>query len=160
VYLLRWYWWRINAWSEVSAMAAALVISLGAQGAFGLGADDPRGFAILLLVTTGLTTVVWLIVTYATAPEPPETLRAFYRRVHPGGPGWRAIVPESGRDGALGPGLAQWAAGCAVVYLGLFGIGHLVLDRPLRGLLALAVAVVLTVYLVRTTRTATPARGV
>jgi Na+/proline symporter len=155
VYLLRWYWWRINAWSEVSAMAAALVVSLAAQGLFGLGGDDPRGFAILLLVTTGLTTLVWLAVTYATAPEPLPTLEAFYRRVHPGGPGWTAVVPEASREGRLGPGLLQWAVGCAVVYLGLFGIGHLVLGRPLRGLISLVIAVALTIYLVRTTKTDT-----
>ena len=153
VYLLRWYWWRINAWSEVSAMAAALVVSLAAQGLFGLGADDPRGFAILLLITTGLTTVVWLAVTYATAPEPPATLSAFYARVRPGGLGWRAVVPEAEREGRLGAGLAQWAVGCVVVYLGLFGIGHAVLGRPLRGLLAVAIAIALTAYLVRTTKT-------
>src|SRR2546422_10232628 len=63
VYLLRWYWWRVNAWSEESAMAAALVFSLVAQWGFGLSPDDPRGFAALLLVTTALTTIVWLAVT-------------------------------------------------------------------------------------------------
>jgi hypothetical protein len=151
VLILRWYWWRINAWSEVSAMAAALVVSLAAQGLFGLGAADPRGFAILLLITTGLTTLVWLVVTFATPPEPESTLRAFYARVHPGGPGWTAVVPGAATDARLGAGLAQWAVGCVVVYLGLFGIGHLVLGRPLRGAVALAIAAVLVVYLVRAT---------
>jgi SSS family solute:Na+ symporter len=153
VYLLRWYWWRINAWSEVSAMAAALVVSLMAQGFFGLGADDPRGFAILLLITTGITTVVWLTVTYATAPEPMTTLRAFYSRVRPGGPGWQAVVPEAGAEGRLAAGLVQWAIGCVVVYLGLFGIGDIVLGRPFRGLATLAIAVALTAYLIRATKT-------
>jgi Na+/proline symporter len=153
VYLLRWYWWRINAWSEVSAMATALVVSLAAQGFVGLSADDPRGFAILLLVTTAITTVVWLVVTYATAPEPVTMLRAFYARVHPGGPGWRAVVPEAEREGRLGPGLVQWAVGCLVVYLWLFGIGDVVLGRPMRGLAALAIAAALTAYLVRATKT-------
>jgi Na+/proline symporter len=151
VYLLRWYWWRINAWSEVSAMAAALVVSLAAQGLGGLDADDPRGFAILLLVTTAVTTVVWLAVTFATAPEPAERLRAFYARVRPGGPGWRAVVPEATRDARLGAGLGQWAVGCAVVYLGLFGIGSLVLGRPVGGAVALLVGAGLTWYLVGAT---------
>jgi Na+/proline symporter len=152
VYLLRWYWWRINAWSEVSAMAAALVVSLVAQGFFGLSAGDPRGFAVLLLITTGITTVVWLAVTYATQPEPQTTLRAFYARVRPGGPGWRAVVPEAEGEGRLGAGLVQWAIGCVVVYLGLFGIGHVVLGRPLRGFAAVVIAIALTAYLVRTTK--------
>ena len=153
VYLLRWYWWRINAWSEVSAMAAALVVSLAAQAWFGLSAEDPRGFAVLLLTTTAITTVVWLAVTYATAPEPATTLRAFYARVRPGGLGWRAVVPEAGRDGRLGAGLVQWVIGCVVVYLGLFGIGDVVLGRPVRGLATLVVAVALTALLVRATKT-------
>jgi Na+/proline symporter len=152
VYLLRWYWWRINAWSEVSAMAAAFAISLGGQAA-GLSADDPRSFAWLLIVTTAATTAVWLAVTYATAPEPRERLRAFYERARPGGPGWVAIVPGARADRAIGAGLLQWALGCAVVYLGLFGIGALVLGRPARGAIAVALAIVLTAWLVRATGT-------
>ena len=154
VYLLRWYWWRVNAWSEVSAMAAALVFSLAAQFGFGLSADDPRGFARLLLVTTVATTVVWLAVTYLTRAEPADRLRAFYRRVRPGGPGWTAIEPEAARDAAIGAGLVQWVLGCLVVYLGLFGIGGLVLGRPLQGAVAIVVAVLLTWYLVTATRPA------
>jgi Na+/proline symporter len=153
VYLLRWYWWRINAWSEVSAMTTALVVSLAAQGLFGLSADDPRGFAVLLLVTTAISTAAWLVVTYATAPEPNATLRAFYARVRPGGPGWRAVVPEAADEGGLASGLVQWAIGCVVVYLGLFGIGAVVLGRPLRGLAAIVIAIGLTIYLVRATHT-------
>ena len=133
-------------------MTTALIVSLVAQAAFGLGGDDPRDFAILLLVTTAITTVVWIFVTYATSPEPVATLRAFYGRVHPGGPGWRAVVPEAANEGGLAPGLAQWALGCLVVYLGLFGIGHAVLGRPGLGALTLVVAVALTAYLVRSTR--------
>jgi hypothetical protein len=152
VYLLRWYWWRINAWSEVSAMAAALVISLGAQRGLGLSAADPRGFAQLLLLTTALATAVWLAVTFLTAPEPPDRLRAFYARVRPGGPGWRAVAPEADADASLGGGVVQWAVGCVVVYLGLFGLGDVLLGSALRGLGALVAAVVLAAYLVRATR--------
>ncbi|PYN57337.1 MAG: sodium:proline symporter [Candidatus Rokuibacteriota bacterium] len=159
VYLLRWYWWRVNAWSEVSAMVAALVFSLVAQLGLGLSADDPRGFAKLLLTTTAATTVVWLVVTYLTAPEPAEHLRAFYRRVRPGGPGWRAIVPDASADAALGAGLVQWALGCVVVYLGLFGIGGLVLGRPAQGALAVFAALGLTWYLVTATRGSAPPTG-
>jgi solute:Na+ symporter, SSS family len=156
VYLLRWYWWRVNAWSEVSAMATAFVVSLSAQ-AVGLRGDDPRGFAWLLLLTTTVTTVVWLAVTYATAPEPPDKLREFYARVRPGGPGWRAVVPTAGRDARLGGGLLVWALGCLVVYLGLFGIGGLVLGRYWQGGVAVVAAVALTAWLV--VLTATPARA-
>jgi Na+/proline symporter len=159
VYLLRWYWWRINAWSEVSAMVSALVVSLALQFGAGLDATDPRGFARLLLATTAITTAVWLAVTFATPPEPVERLRAFYARVRPGGIGWRAVVTDAPRQGAIGAGLRHWIAGCAVVYLGLFGIGGLVLGRPLRGLVALAVALGLVVYVVRSTDTGPAGAG-
>jgi Na+/proline symporter len=155
VYLLRWYWWRINAWSEVSAMAVAFVVSLALQGWFGLSGDDPRGFAILLMTTTAVTTAAWLAVTYLTAPEPRERLREFYARVRPGGPGWTAVAPEATGDATLGRGLVQWAVGCAVVYLGLFGIGDLLLGRPVRGLVMLILGAVLTAWLVTSTAAGT-----
>jgi Na+/proline symporter len=156
VYLLRWYWWRINAWSEVSAMATAFVVSLGAQG-LGLSSDDPRGFAWLLLLTTTATTVVWLAVTFATAPEPPAKLREFYSRARPGGPGWRAVAPTADADARIGGGLLVWVAGCVVVYLGLFGIGGLVLGRYWQGAIALVIAAVLTMWVVSATETRAPA---
>jgi Na+/proline symporter len=161
VYLLRWYWWRINAWSEVSAMTAALVTSLTAQFAIGLSTDDPRQFAWLLVVTTAATTVVWLAVTLATPAEPADRLRAFYARVRPGGPGWEAVVPGAATEGALASGLVQWVVGCLVVYLGLFGIGGLLLGQLVRGALAVAVAVVLAGYLWRAASgpVATPGRS-
>jgi Na+/proline symporter len=159
VYLLRWYWWRVNAWSEVSAMAAALVVSLALQVA-GLSADDARGFAWLLILTTAATTVVWLTVTWLTPPEPRDRLVAFYDRVHPGGPGWAAIVPTATAERVVSGGLVQWALGCAVVYLGLFGIGGLILGRPGRGAAALVVAVLLTAWLVRATAGAPQTRVV
>jgi Na+/proline symporter len=151
VYLLRWYWWRINAWSEVSAMAAAFVVSMALQGVVGLSADDPRGFAVLLMNTTAITTVVWLAVTYLTAPEPREVLRAFYHRARPGGAGWTAVAPEATADAGLGRGFVQWAVGCVVVYLGLFGIGDLVLGRPVRGVVLLVAGGALTAWLVAST---------
>ena len=156
VYLLRWYWWRINAWSEVSAMATAFVVSLGAQAA-GMSSDDPRDFARLLLLTTAVTTVVWLVVTFATAPESMATLRAFYARARPGGPGWRAIASTADADARIGGGLLVWVLGCVVVYLGLFGIGFLVLGRFWEGGLAVIAAAVLTIWLVTATDTRSPA---
>ncbi|MEX2574791.1 MAG: sodium:solute symporter family protein [Balneolaceae bacterium] len=82
VYMLRWFWWRINAWSEISAMTTAAVVSLS-SGWFGYD-----GFAAKMIFTTVITTGVWLLVTYLTRPDDDETLRTFYNRVKPGGPGW------------------------------------------------------------------------
>jgi SSS family solute:Na+ symporter len=136
VYLLRWYWMRINAWSEVSAMAAALGLSLLLQFGLGWSADDPRGFAWLILGTAVGTTIVWIVVTYLTPPEPAEHIARFQARVRP------VATPRR---------FLHWALGCVVVYLTLFGIGDFVLGRPLRGLVFVAVAVATTVFLVRDT---------
>src|SRR5213076_3230404 len=78
VLLLRWYWWRINAWSEVSAMLSAFVVSLALQVFGGLDSDKPVDFAWIMMVTVGITTVLWLAVTFLTRAESQETLVAFY----------------------------------------------------------------------------------
>ena len=95
VLLLRWYWWRVNAWSEVSAMISGFVVSLALQTGWGLDKDKPVDFAWIMIFTVSITTAVWLAVTFLTKPESKETLVAFYRRTHPsaavGGPSlnWR-----------------------------------------------------------------------
>lgn len=145
VYILRWYWWRINAWTEISAMVASLVISLVLQGGFGLDAADPLQFAHLMLLTVVLSTIVWLAVTFGTASVPEPTLIAFYRRVRPGGPGWRRVAiaagygPEPISGGALN--WTNWIAGVVAVYATLFGVGRLLFGETLSGLLFLALAV-------------------
>ena len=96
VLILRWYWWRINAWSEISAMIASLVVSVVLWFGVGLDPDDPTQWAWIMLATVGASTVVWLGVTFATRPEEDEVLRAFYLRVRPGGRGWRPIAETVG----------------------------------------------------------------
>ena len=100
VYILRWYWWRVNAWSEVSAMAAALIVSLSIRNF--IDSSSPNGFAIGLIITTAATTLVWLVVTMLTQPEPRATLDAFYKKVRPAGPGWGVIARESGIEPVRG----------------------------------------------------------
>src|SRR4029434_2183235 len=83
VLLLRWYWRRINAWGEVATMIVAAVVSLYLHLHLGWESDsnkEPREFAYLMMVTVGVTTFAWLLVTLLTPPEPRETLVAFYRR--------------------------------------------------------------------------------
>jgi SSS family transporter len=126
VYILRWYWWRINAWSEVSAMAAALAVSLSLRYLEVFDSSTPRGFAQTILTTVGVTTLVWLAVTLVTAPEPSEKLEEFYRRVRPAGPGWRRVARACGLkepDAEIGANLVNWALGVAFVYSALFAIG-------------------------------------
>jgi Na+/proline symporter len=145
VLILRWFWWRINAWSEVAAMAAAFVVSIFLQTAVGWSSGDPIGFAKIMLWTVGVTTAVWLLVTYATAPEPEEKLVSFYRRVRPYRRFWQPVArlaPEvkPQRGGAYD--FLDWIAGCVLIYGALFGIGKIVLKEFTAGFLFLAVAAV------------------
>jgi Na+/proline symporter len=97
VYLLRWYWWRINAWSEISAMATALGMTLILHHWQLFGGSAPVIFAKTTLATTGVTTIVWVSVTLLTPAEPAEVLLRFYRKVRPHAAGWRriaALAPE------------------------------------------------------------------
>jgi SSS family solute:Na+ symporter len=141
VLLLRWYWWRINAWSEVSAMISAFLVSVTLQVGFGLDTDQPRDFAWVMIVTVGITTVVWLATTFLTKPEPDDLLVAFYRLTHPSAIGWAPIArlaPEAkpSRDGLAN--LLDWIAGCALIYGVLFGVGKLLLHETGAGLGLLA----------------------
>jgi len=165
VYILRWYWWRINAWSEISAMIASFVTFTYLGGAVGKVATTlglvsspdtltpefvrtagANADAVVLLVTVVVTTLVWMATTFATNPESTAVLEAFYKRVRPGGPGWRLVSGPLGygADGIPGGRLAvvNWAAGVIAVYATLFGIGKVIFgDVALGiGLLALALA--------------------
>src|SRR5215510_11456275 len=115
VLLLRWFWWRINAWSEVSAMVAAASVSLYLQIHLKWDSEEPRDFAYLMLVTVAITTLIWLVATFVTSPEPTERLIKFYRRVRPGGPGWKRIAAEAGgtenENSSLSVEFANWACG-------------------------------------------------
>jgi len=150
VYILRWYWWRVNAWSEVAAMASALVTSLGLRS---LGSSypvfdpaTPRGFAMTLVTTTAVTTSVWLAATFATAPEPREKLAAFYAKVRPAGPGWKRIAGAAAvaeHRGEIPRNLAFWALGTVFVYSIMFVTGALLFGDTARALVfgaALAVS--------------------
>ena len=158
VLILRWYWWRINAWSEISAMIASFVVSVTAINVIKprFPASDLRADAWVMLVTVAVSTVVWLGVTFATKPEPDRVLEAFYRRVRPGGPGW-AVVSERagfGRESIPGGALAwtNWIAGIVAVYSTLFGIGKIVLGSLVEGLVMLAIAVVAFSWIARSFR--------
>ncbi|PYO59659.1 MAG: sodium:proline symporter [Gemmatimonadetes bacterium] len=145
VLLLRWYWWRINAWSEVAAMITAFVVSVALQTIGGLDSDRPLDFAHIVLVTVAVTTVVWLAVTFLTRPESDSTLVAFYRRTRPSRAGWGpvATLAPDVRPSAGGLGnLIDWVAGCVLVYGVLFGVGKLLLQETLAGLVLLGVAAV------------------
>ncbi|MEK6289350.1 MAG: sodium:solute symporter family protein [Acidobacteriota bacterium] len=138
VLVLRWFWWRINAWSEVSAMIAAAACSLFLQLYVKWDSDHPREFAYLMLVTVGVTTLVWVSTTLLTRAEPMEKLISFYRRVQPEGPGWKRVAAQTGSapanvSGGLAVQFANWFLGCVLIYGFLFGIGYLIFGEMLKG---------------------------
>ncbi|MBV8208382.1 MAG: Na+:solute symporter [Acidobacteria bacterium] len=152
VYLLRWYWWRINAWSEIAAMATALAVSLMLHAAQFFSGSATVVFAKNALWTTGLTTLAWLLVTFTTAPEPEQVLTAFYRKVRPDVRGWRpiaALAPGAPATRDLGRNLLAWLLGCGMVYAALFGVGKIILLEPGRGLALLAVSIACALALYR-----------
>ncbi|MGB6944593.1 MAG: sodium:solute symporter family protein [Bryobacteraceae bacterium] len=141
VLLLRWYWWRINAWSEISAMITAAATSLVLQLAWGLDTDKPLDFAWIMILTVAITTVVWLAVTFLTAPESKDTLVSFYRRVRPWRTGWRPVsemAPEVISAGGGWWDAIDWISGCVLIYGALFGTGKLLLGETALGLWLLA----------------------
>ena len=157
LYLLRWFWWRINAWSEIAAMVSSfvIVVVLFAANRGGAGLDGPW----VLVASVAVTTVVWLAVTYLTPPVERATLQRFYRLVRPGGPGWRQVRLECGGLAPaddLGLALDGCVTGCVFVYAALFGTGLLVLGRPMPGMVLTTVAAVAAWRLARIVRALGP----
>jgi SSS family solute:Na+ symporter len=142
LYLLRWFWWRINAWSEISAMAASFIFAVALLVARRQGLElSPHG---ALVLSVAATTLVWVGVTLVTRPTDPETLRRFYRTVRPAGRGWRKIVGDEAAGGPkdrLGPAVLGWVLGCTFVYSTLFATGALLYGERVQGLVCLVVAV-------------------
>ena len=127
IFLLRWFWWRVNAWSEISGMIVSFVVAVYFQFAHeGLG-FAPLHPSLQLVIGVAITTVVWLSVTMLTPPADRDTLQSFYDTVRPSGRGWRRVVATGdGPDSGIGAGLAGWFFGCVAVYSALFATGFFV----------------------------------
>jgi len=141
IYLLRWFWWRINAWSEIAAMAASFSIALALFIARKAGLEMSSYAALVWAVV--LTTIVWVVVTFLTPPTERETLQRFYRKVRPAGRGWaRIVAPEdmTGPRDSLSLAFLGWVLGCTFVYSALFGTGALLYGHPMQGGVCLTVA--------------------
>ena len=142
LYLLRWFWWRINAWSEIAAMASSFVIAVALQVGRQHGMKLSDHEALVLAVAA--TTAVWLTVTFLTPPVAQPVLESFYRKVRPAGPGWagiRKITGLSPSPDSLPQALLGWSLGCAFVYGALFAVGNLLFGHMGPGLVCIAVAV-------------------
>ncbi len=144
VYILRWYWWRINAWSEISAMFAAAVVTF-ALNRVTFSGNSAVVYAKTALITGGITTLVWLIATFVTRPESEQTLVAFYKRVHPTVYGWKCIaklVPELPEVRDVSGNAFDWLMGCVMVYGCLFGIGKIVFQQWAWGIALLIISAI------------------
>ena len=154
--LLRWYWWRVNPWSEISALLGSLVIANANLVArlldwLGLMPEawmdkinwlySSEAYAVLFAIIVATCTAIWLAVTYLTQPVSEQHLERFYRRVRPGG-WWRPVAvqcPDVPRQPAA-HGWLGWFAGVVCIYSGLFGVGYLCLAKTAPGLACLAVS--------------------
>jgi hypothetical protein len=152
VFLLRWFWWRINAWSEVSAMIISFAVAVYLQFVhtwLGFEAIDPS-FGLVLGVV--ITTVVWLTVTLATRPTDASTLEDFHRAIRPIGPGWRGAglaLAEGPDDDSISAAFACWFLGCFAVYGVVFGTGYVLYGQLTSAAVALGVALGASVMLMR-----------
>ena len=131
VFILRWFWWRINAWSEISAMVISFAVAVYFQFVHEAIGMAPMPASSALVIGVGITTAGWLIVTFLTPPEDTGVLQRFYDAIRPFGHGWKRVVevqPDSGST--LSAAVACWALGCAFVYGSLFGTGYLIYGQP------------------------------
>ena len=130
LYLLRWFWWRVNAWCEIAAMASSFVIAVAFQVAAKTGHAFPASES--LIITVLATTIVWVSVAFLSPPTDRATLLSFYKLVRPAGGGWKHIRAEAGvapSPDSLPQSLLGWVLGCAFVYSALFGVGSALYGR-------------------------------
>ena len=122
IYILRWFWWRINAYTEIVAMVSSIIIA----GYFNFGESSLEGWQ-KIVIGAFLTTIVWVVATYFTPPDDEVTLRNFVKKVNPGGPGWVKYSDDiSGKPWPVPKGILSMVLGCMAVYGFLLGVGQLI----------------------------------
>ncbi|MBD3413113.1 MAG: Na+:solute symporter [Candidatus Aminicenantes bacterium] len=139
LFILRWFWWRINPFSELTAMVVSFVVAVYLQAIHPHTGWSPISSHFQLLIGVGITTVSWISITLLTSPSDKKTLRSFYRLVKPGGPGWRQVVRDAQQDGEpvepkgeswdVPEGLLCMVLGCFGVYSALFAVGYYVYGK-------------------------------
>jgi Na+/proline symporter len=130
LYLLRWFWWRVNAAAEIAAMVASFLTAVGFEVAKRTGAEIPAHHS--LLITVGVTTVVWIAATFLGPRTDEKVLESFYRLVRPAGPGWTRIRAATGlgpSPDSLPTAMTGWVAGVLLVYAALFGVGAILMGK-------------------------------
>ena len=161
LFILRWFWWRINAVSELTAMAVSFVVAVYLERFHAsLWPQLPLSGTAKLVIGVAITTVAWVGATLVTRPADERTLRSFYALTRPGGPGWARVVRNAAADGEplettgrgwiVPTGIIAMVAGCFTVYCALFGIGYWIYGRYALAALLTAVAAAGAIYLART----------
>ncbi|SDE98527.1 Na+/proline symporter [Pricia antarctica] len=163
IFILRWFWWRINSWSEITAMFASGILSIALKttslGPFLFDVEtgvfpDWAEYPFVVLVTTA----IWLAATYMTQPESPEVLRSFYKKIQPGGPGWAKVVNEAKADGeaiakdekwSVPQGITAMLLGCVLIYTIMFATGYWIYGRTTPALVLTGVAIVSAFLLIK-----------
>ncbi len=149
IFILRWFWWRINAYTEISAMAISFVVAIFFEvinPSMGL-IDIPENQAYLKLIySVSITTVGWLLVTFLTQPEKDEVLLSFYRKVTPASYGWKKLLDrypkEKEEKGSLGKEIGLMLVGTFMVYAALFSTGFFIYGNIVPGFIAAVVALI------------------
>ncbi len=149
LYLVRWFWWRVNAWCEVVAMASSFLVSLTFLALARSGA--PVSTHVALVLTVLITTLCWVVTAFVTPPTDREVLVDFYRKVRPVGPGWKPIRDLVGADldahaarDSIPLGLLGWSAGSAMIWSALFAVGNVLYGRHAQAAALIAVCLLST----------------
>jgi len=164
IFILRWFWWRINAWSEIAAMLSSGLISILfanekiASAIFNENFIEPYfKFPVIVLITT----IVWLLVTFMTKPDDDQKLIEFYKKTRPGGPGWKRIVNlpdfknEKGynKTWAVPRGILCMLVGCLAIYSALFSTGYFIYGELYLGLILLSSTIIFSILLFNLSKT-------
>jgi SSS family solute:Na+ symporter len=155
LYLVRWFWWRVNAWCEVVAMVSSFLVSLALLVLARNGVHFSTHVALIL--TIAVTTVCWVVTAYVGPQTDRRVLVEFYKKIRPFGPGWKLVREEAGlgEDAARTAGdniplaLLGWVAGCATIWSALFSVGNFLYGRTGYALTCLAVFAIAGLALVR-----------
>ncbi len=159
IFILRWFWWRINAFTEIAGMTISFLVAVFWELVYPKLGLTPIPSHVRLLLSVGITTVVWVLVTYLTRPTDPKVLKSFYRLIRPDGCGWKTVRNSLLADGvvesdvaprdSITRGLLGFFFGVLTVYSGLFGIGEVIYGKVLNSVILLSVAVAGMVLLVK-----------
>ena len=151
VYILRFYWWRISAWSEISAMAAALIMMIIFRwGVYGSEEAFTAHGLQYMFISLVVVTLVWLTVTFLTTPTSKEKLKSFFRTVRPAGPFWKPVSEELKEEEGIVPednlkvAFIGWIFSNPMTLGYLFGIGNFLMGRPTQGVIWLIVGIYCT----------------